>query len=65
MEAVKSEGRGCGDVGRMCAVAEVLCHLAACGPPVREAALNGVLTLLVSRMPRVRLCGRLAVARSV
>lgn len=53
MEGVKAQGRGCGDVGRMCAVAEALCRLSACGPPVRESALTGVLTLLVSRMSRV------------
>lgn len=58
MEAVKSEGRGCGDVGRMCLVAEALAHLAACGPPVRDGALTGVLTLLVSRMSRVRTCSK-------
>lgn len=58
MEAVKGEGRGCGDVGRMCLVAEALAHLAACGPPVRDGALTGVLTLLVSRMSRVRTCSK-------
>lgn len=26
VEAVKAQGRGCGDIGRMCAVAEALCR---------------------------------------
>lgn len=53
MEAVKAQGRGCGDVGRLCAVGEALCRLSGCGPPVGDSALAGVLTLLSSRLPRV------------
>ena len=53
MKAVKGEGRGCGDVARMCAVAEALARLVGCGAPLRAGALSGVLTLLVSRLPRV------------
>jgi hypothetical protein len=50
---VKACGRGCGDVARLCLVGEALCRLAGCGATVRDSALSGVLTLLVSRLPRV------------
>ena len=54
LEAVKAEGRGCGDVGRLAAVVEALARLAGCGGCLRPAALSGLMVLLCSRLPQVR-----------
>ncbi|KAK9846640.1 hypothetical protein WJX81_008203 [Elliptochloris bilobata] len=51
---VAAETRGCRDVARLRAAASCLCHLVAGGGATQYGALQALLGLLASRLPRVR-----------
>ncbi|KAK9814241.1 hypothetical protein WJX72_002759 [[Myrmecia] bisecta] len=54
LDLVKAEVRQCRDIPRLCAAVNVLNHLAALPDPVRSAALQALLTLLLNNFPKVR-----------